>query len=64
VVQLIGTDHLEVEGYGAAGASGSPIFNASGQVVGIVFGGRQTAAGHTVLAVPVREATSLLATLN
>ncbi len=55
-----GTERLEVDGYGASGSSGSPVFNATGEVVGIVFGGNPASGGRTVYAVPVRVLEELL----
>ena len=43
---------IEVRGYGAAGASGSPVFDANGRVVAVLFGGRNGEAGHTLVGVP------------
>jgi S1-C subfamily serine protease len=41
---------LEIEGYGAAGASGSPIFDKDGKVVGVLFGGYvDPASGQNVI---------------
>lgn len=52
VLAAVSADRLEVQGYGAPGASGSPIFDATGAVVGILYGGRRDASGQTLLAVP------------
>ena len=59
-VRSAGPDRLEVDGYGVSGSSGSPVFNAAGEVVGIVFGGDPQSAGRTVYAVPVRVLEELL----
>lgn len=42
---------LEIEGYGNVGASGSPVLDASGQVVGVVMGGRRDESGERLFAV-------------
>ncbi|MEO8293964.1 MAG: trypsin-like peptidase domain-containing protein [Gemmatimonadota bacterium] len=55
-------DQLVITGYGAAGMSGSPIFDGEGNVVGIVFGGQRESNGRIVLGVPVRFALELLQT--
>lgn len=56
---------LEVRGFGAAGGSGSPLFDRNGQVAGILFGGRHDAAGRqTLLAVPASAAAKLLAAVH
>jgi S1-C subfamily serine protease len=59
-VRVAGSDRLEVDGYGVSGSSGSPVFNAAGEVVGIVFGGDPGSAGRKVYAVPVRVLVELL----
>lgn len=51
---------LAITGYGAAGMSGSPVFNRQGQVIGIVFGGQRDSQGRVVLAVPIRYGRELL----
>ena len=53
-------NQLAITGYGAAGMSGSPVFNRQGQVIGIVYGGQRDSQGRVVLAVPVRFARELL----
>ena len=59
-VRSTGTDRLELDGYGVSGSSGSPVFNAAGEVVGIVFGGNPASAGRIVYAVPVPVLEALL----
>lgn len=54
---------LAIEGYGAAGASGSPFFDANGQVIGVLLGGRRHKTGHRVYGVPASAAAELLRTL-
>ncbi len=43
---------LQVDAYAAEGSSGTPIFNTSGHVIGIVWGGARESAGRIVYAVP------------
>ena len=57
-------DGMEISGYGAPGSSGSPVFDARGEVVGIVYGGRPGGAPGSVFAVPARELETLLARLR
>ncbi len=51
---------LEIDGYGATGSSGSPAFNASGAVVGLVFGGERASHGRVLYAVPARAIQQIL----
>jgi S1-C subfamily serine protease len=44
---------LQVDAYAGQGSSGSPVFDASGRVVGVVYGGATESAGRIVYAVPV-----------
>jgi hypothetical protein len=56
-----GGDRFEIHGYGAAGASGSPIFDGNGEVVAVLYGGRRDAGGAQVLyGVPSHVAARLL----
>lgn len=52
---------IQLDGYGAQGASGSPVFNADGAVAGIVYGGEKASRGRVVYAVPIRFGLDLLA---
>jgi S1-C subfamily serine protease len=52
--------NLEARGYGAAGASGSPVFDATGRVAAILYGGRDAPDGHTLVAVRADAARKLL----
>jgi S1-C subfamily serine protease len=52
---------FELQGYGAAGASGSPVFDGNGEVIGVLFGGRRDANGNqTLYSVPSTQASRLL----
>lgn len=51
---------LQVDGYGAPGSSGSPIFDQSGRVVGVLYGGERASQGRLIYAVPVRRVRTLL----
>ncbi len=44
---------VQVDGYGAPGSSGSPIFDHDGRVVAVLYGGVQESNGKIILAVPV-----------
>jgi S1-C subfamily serine protease len=43
---------LQIDAYAAHGSSGSPVFNAQGRVVGVVYGGPAGGGGRIVYAVP------------
>lgn len=47
-------DLLQLESYGAQGSSGSPVFDPSGAVLGVVYGGQKGSNGRILYAVPVR----------
>ncbi|HVB31580.1 MAG TPA: trypsin-like peptidase domain-containing protein [Gemmatimonadaceae bacterium] len=51
---------LQIDSYAAHGSSGSPVFNAQGNVVGVVFGGPAEAAGRIVYAVPADKLAAFL----
>jgi S1-C subfamily serine protease len=63
VVRSVQPDRMEVEGYGAVGASGSPIFDSRGEVVAVVFGGREEDDSHALFGVPAPAAIRLLSLL-
>ncbi len=51
---------VELDGYGTNGSSGSPVFNAAGEVAGVVYGGESGSFGRVVYAVPARVVVELL----
>jgi S1-C subfamily serine protease len=51
---------LQLDGYGAEGSSGSPVFNRDGKVVGILYGGQAGTNGRIVLSVPIKFGEELL----
>ncbi len=63
-VSKILPDTLQLDGYGAAGASGSPIFDARGRVVAVLFGGHEASGGRIVFGVPAQAAVRLLESVN
>lgn len=64
VISDITGGRLEIQGYGAAGASGSPIFDSTGAVVAVLYGGRVDDVGPVVLGVPISEASALLSKIR
>jgi S1-C subfamily serine protease len=65
VVRSVRRDLLEIQGYGESGASGSPIFDANGEVVAILFGGRRAEGeAQTLVAIPASAAIRLLRSLD
>jgi len=51
---------IQLDGYGAEGSSGSPILDANGEVVGVVYGGLAGSGGRMVLGVPSTHVQRLL----
>ena len=54
-------DVLQIDSYAGKGSSGSPVFDARGQVVGVVFGGAPGSNGRIVYAVPAERLAAFLA---
>ena len=51
---------LQLDAYGAPGASGSPVFDSAGDVAGVVYGGERESQGRIVYAAPARQVRELL----
>ncbi len=49
-------DGLRIQGYGAEGASGSPVVDADGRLLGLVYGAVEESGARVLLAVPIRFA--------
>lgn len=60
-VSKVLSDLVQVDGYGAEGSSGSPIFDRSGNVVAVLYGGQPGTGGRIVFGVPVSYARQLAA---
>jgi S1-C subfamily serine protease len=58
------TTVVQVDGYGAPGSSGSPIFDRNGVVVGVLYGGVQESNGKIILAVPASAVAEYLRQLG
>jgi pSer/pThr/pTyr-binding forkhead associated (FHA) protein len=57
-------DKVQIDGYSAQGASGSPIFDANGSVIAVLYGGQEGTDGRVLFGVPAGYITKLLQTLN
>ena len=57
-------DLLQIDGFGAQGASGSPVFNRDGTLLGVLYGGEPGTEGRVVYAIPVKYVTALLTQLR
>ncbi|HYL21862.1 MAG TPA: FHA domain-containing protein [Gemmatimonadales bacterium] len=55
---------VQVDGYGAPGSSGSPIFDRSGRVAAVLYGGNRESQGKIIYAVPASQVVAYLARLN
>ncbi len=55
---------VQVDGYGAPGSSGSPIFDHDGRVVAVLYGGIQESNGRIILAVPMSVVADYLGRLG
>lgn len=64
VLTAMDLDVVEVQGYGASGASGSPILDANGQIIAVLSGRQATDGRHLLLGVPAIKATRLLEAIH
>ena len=55
---------VQVDGYGAPGSSGSPIFDRNGKVIAVLYGGQQESQGKIIFAVPAYIVAEYLKTLG
>ena len=53
-------DVLQIDSYAGKGSSGSPVFDARGNVVGVVYGGAAESGGRIVYAVPAERLAAFL----
>jgi len=55
-------DLVQLDGFGAPGSSGSPVFDRNGQVVAVLYGGEHEAQGKILYAVPAEGVVEYLRT--
>jgi len=55
---------VQVDGFGAPGSSGSPIFDRTGRVAAVLYGGNRESQGKIIYAVPATQIVAYLSTLN
>ena len=54
---------VQVDGYGAPGSSGSPVFDRTGRVAAVLYGGNRESQGKIIYAVPAAAVISYLSKL-
>src|SRR5438046_9547692 len=55
---------VQVDGYGAPGSSGSPIFDRTGRVAAVLYGGNRESQGKLIHAVPASQIIAYLTQLG
>ncbi|HWO89246.1 MAG TPA: trypsin-like peptidase domain-containing protein [Gemmatimonadales bacterium] len=60
VSRIIADSLLQLDAWSGTGASGSPIFDRNGRVVGVEFGGQRDTGGRVVFGLPISRAMALL----
>jgi S1-C subfamily serine protease len=63
-VSKVLTNVMQVDGYGAPGSSGSPIFDREGKVIAVLYGGQGESQGKIIFAVPAYIVADYLKTLG
>jgi S1-C subfamily serine protease len=63
-VSKVLTAVVQVDGYGAPGSSGSPIFDRDGRVIGVLYGGQGESQGKIVFALPAYIVADYLKSLG
>ena len=59
-VSKVLSDVIQVDGYGAPGSSGSPVFDRNGHVVAVLYGGNRESQGKIIYGVPATAVTAYL----
>lgn len=60
ISRILGDSLLQLDAFSGTGASGSPILDRAGRVIGIEFGGQRESGGRIVFGLPIRRAQALL----
>ena len=55
---------VQIDGYGAPGSSGSPIFNRDGKLVAVLYGGQAESGGRIIFSVPAGTVLNYIASVN
>ena len=63
-VSKVLTNVVQVDGYGAPGSSGSPIFDREGKVIAVLYGGQGESQGKIIFAVPAYTVADYLKSLG
>jgi pSer/pThr/pTyr-binding forkhead associated (FHA) protein/S1-C subfamily serine protease len=61
IVKVVPDSEIELDAFSGVGASGSPIFDRDGKVLGIEYGGRVGSGGRAIVGLPISRALGLLA---
>ena len=61
MVSKVADGVMQIDAFAGEGSSGSPVFDGSGVVVGVVYGGARASGGRIVYAVPGERVAALLA---
>lgn len=60
MVSKVTGDVVQIDAFAGEGSSGSPVFDRTGALIGVVFGGARDGAGRMVYAVPATRVAALL----
>lgn len=60
IVSKIVPDVVQIDSYASHGSSGSPVFDARGKVIGVIYGGEKGSNGRIVYAVPAPKILEIL----